>query len=42
MPKSSSNGIIGLIASAELIFTVLKLEVWLASKFDYGEIFEFD
>jgi hypothetical protein len=34
MPKNSSNGIFGLIASAELIFKVSKLEEWLASKHD--------
>jgi hypothetical protein len=32
MPKISSNGIFGLIASTELILEVSKLEEWLASK----------
>jgi hypothetical protein len=34
MPINSSNGIFGLIASAELIFKVSKLEELLASKHD--------
>jgi hypothetical protein len=34
MPKNSSNGIFGLITSAELIFTLSKLEEGLASKLD--------
>jgi hypothetical protein len=34
MPKISTNDIFGLIASAELIFKVSKLEEWLASKHD--------
>jgi hypothetical protein len=42
MPLISTNDIFGLIASAELIFKVLKLEDWLPSKHDYGEVFEFD
>jgi hypothetical protein len=34
MPTISSNDVLGLIASAELILKVSKLEEWLASKHD--------